>query len=61
MYSQLYVYDHSQACEYQKGLNPKRDPDTMEKLQTMQEECHPHVDVYVQAFHLMQNTTLTDS
>ena len=32
----------------------------MEKLQTMIEECHPHVNVYMQAYCLMQDTSLLE-
>ena len=59
VFSQLYVYDHNEALQFQKGLNPQRDPDTMETLQSMLEECHPLVDVYMQAYRLMQQTSLT--
>ena len=59
VFSQLYVYDHNDALAFRNGLNPQHDPRTMETLQSMLECCHPHIDVYLQAYSLMQQTDLT--
>ena len=60
VFSQLYVYDHNEALQYRKRLNPERDPVLMERLQTMLEHSHPLIDVYTQAYRLVQETSLTE-
>ena len=59
VFSQLYIYDHNDALGFRTGLNLQRNAHTMETLQSILKRCHPHVDVYLQAYRLMQETELT--
>jgi hypothetical protein len=59
LYSQMYIYDHDEALQYRESNNRDRDPDTLWLLQTLIEQHHTFVDVYLQT-ELCRTTPLTE-
>lgn len=60
VFSQLFVYDHGEALQYQMNRNPERRCGTMETLQRVMDNCNPFVQVYKQAHELTEGMTLPE-
>jgi hypothetical protein len=58
LYSQLYIYNNSEALERRLDLNPMTDQNTMSTLQNVLLQHHPFVSVYLQAKELTETTDL---
>jgi hypothetical protein len=60
LYSQLYIYDPTDALQHRKSNNPQTRSETMAFLQMLMLHCNPFVDTYVQADELMRSTSIPE-
>lgn len=60
LYSQLYIYDPTDALQHHNNNNRDTSPATMEHLQNLLQHIHPFIEVYRQAYKLVQRLTLPD-
>ena len=60
LYSQLYIYDPTEALAYREGNNPATCPEIMSLLQRVLLQNNPFVPVYEQAKALTENVVLPE-
>jgi hypothetical protein len=60
LYSQLYIYNPSDALEHHQNNNPQTRQDTMAFLQRCLMNCNPFVTVYAQADALTHSNPMPD-
>lgn len=58
LYSQLYIYDATEALEHHQNNNPQTSPITMDFLQQLLLICNPFMTVYEQAVSLSSSHSL---